>query len=729
MPVTPDRRALQPGAHEPPRIALISVVWAAIAVGLRSWRIGHGLPDLNEEAFPFRHAISLWGVDGSGPDLDPHWFAYPSLTIYLQYLVQQIWYHIAGFGSPSDFLLALATDPTPAVVSGRMIGVLADAGTVILAGRICRRFGRGPAFVAAGLLALSPAMIRTSRLIYADSVMTALVMAALERLLAYRDSGGRKRMVQAAVLCGLAMGAKYPAAMLLIPLLFGVWRVEAPVPALKSSLVALAIAGAAFGCTTPYLFASWPEFARDLLHMSDTTTRGSLGIVSGPALSYAAGRLAENLGWVGTACLLVSPLPGGPEKARSDARFLWLAFAALFVPVAAVPVIAERYVLPSLAVATCLVAAGAAGITSRPELQRRFTSIGVLTLVLLQPAWLGLATASRGQTTTQAQAKDWCRSHLRDSDVVLSEAYGPNLLTYDQRAQVMSSPTFQGASASAQRAYSQQRAYHMIWMPLLVGGYALVRPPIAGAPELSVYPHAVDWNAAAYDVRLLRGIDYVITTDAVRTRFAADTVRFHEQARFYGLLERTARIAASFAPRGEVEGPRITIYGLTLTSRDAITQAGRLDALWWARTVPARFRHLADSLMATAVDSAGVVAGIPPWAQALKAAYAARYGSFSIDLAQHLASVRETAAAEDILVSSLAIAPDDVDAAFLYAIVTKGSDDCRTVARVLGRSIDAIARSAAVPPEIVQAHEEAVIRCEPTPPGAPTAAGGRGRGP
>ena len=87
-------------------------------------------------------------------------------------------------------------------------------------------------------------------------------------------------------------------------------------------------------------------------------------------------------------------------------------------------------------------------------------------------------------------------------------------------------------SAEAQANYLKLPSYRVAWMPLLVGGR--MRVPLGPTSQpTDVYPHAVDWNAATYDVRLLEGLQYLILTSPVRSRFTADTVRFARQARFY----------------------------------------------------------------------------------------------------------------------------------------------------------------------------------------------------
>src|SRR5262249_41458920 len=156
---------------------------------------------------------------------------------------------------------------------------------------------------------------------------------------------------------------------------------------------------------------------------------------------------------------------------------------------------AERYLVPSIAVAACLAGAGAVQVASRTT--ARWAVAALCAAVIAQPAWRGLAAARLGRLTTQQVASRWCAAHLTDRDLILSEAYGPSLLSDRQKAGLTWEPLFIAASPPAQQVYLSRRAYHIVWFPLLVGGYASVRLPLPGAPEIPVYPHAVDWNAGA----------------------------------------------------------------------------------------------------------------------------------------------------------------------------------------------------------------------------------------
>src|SRR5262249_61513909 len=100
---------------------------------------------------------------------------------------------------------------------------------------------RGTGVGAALVVAASATLIRTSRLIYTDPLLATFAALCLERTLAYRAAGGARRLLAAAVLAGLAAGAKYPGAVMLVPLGVAVVRREPrPLPGL---LIAVAPAG------------------------------------------------------------------------------------------------------------------------------------------------------------------------------------------------------------------------------------------------------------------------------------------------------------------------------------------------------------------------------------------------------------------------------------------------------------------------------------------------------
>jgi hypothetical protein len=106
---------------------------------------------------------------------------------------------------------------------------------------------------------------------------------------------------------------------------------------------------------------------------------------------------------------------------------------------------------------------------------------------------------------------------------------------------------------------------------------------------------------------------------------------------------------------------------MTPNARRAVSKAGRLDSLWWARTVPESFKTTAEGLLTAAKPSVGLVPGLPLWAQSLRIAYAERYRAFANDFAQNLGAVGQLEAAQDLATAGLTILPEDGEAAQIHA--------------------------------------------------------------
>ncbi len=690
------------------RLEVSTVALALLAMALRAWHVGHGLPDFTEEAFVFRKALDLWG-DGNPVSLNPHSFDYPSLSIYLHLAIQHVYCFAGRFSSPADFLLSIVVDPTGPVIAARMLGIAADVATLLIVGRIALRFGEWPSMLAMGIVAVSPTMITTSRLLNPDAIMCALSVSALDRLLVYRDRGGWTRLMIASAFIGLATGAKYPAIVLALPLLVAVWQRQPGFAALRAGIVAAVVATLSFLVTTPYLIVSWGDFLRDAAYLGDIARQGGLGKLEGHGFAFYALELRDNIGWAGIAVMAMSLLSVPRSSSGDRVGLLWLTWIVMFGAIAWASIEADRYMVSIVAVSSILMAAGAERTVrllgrNRQSLMR----FGVIAALVLQPVWLGLHSAGQGRTTTQLEAHRWCDEHLSENTLVITEAGGPQLLSHARHAEITASPIFRSASPATRSAFMSQRTYYMVRLPLIVSGHTPVSLLPGESSERNVYPHAVDWNAAVYDVRLLRDVDWVITSQSVRGRFEMDTSRFHEQRRFYSLLDRFAERAAFFESGDGVDGPAISIYRLTPRAREAIASNGGLDMFWWARTVPDDFKLSADRLLRGREQLIDVVPDIPLWAQPLRVSYSERYGPFANDLAENLGALRRWAAAEDLCLAALTVVPEDVWAIQVYAIVAGRLGKWQEMDRMLERSTNSLERHGPIPMEVVLARAEAL---------------------
>ena len=668
---------------------------AALAVVLRVLRLGHGLPDVLDEDYPFRVALGMWHWDSGRVDWNPHFFVYPSLSIYLHLLIQKVAVAIGigsgHYASAADYRLAFETDPTPMLLLARSFGVACDAATVVGVGVVGERLCRGAGIPAALLAALSAVLILTSRGIYCDSLLSALSVWALERMLAWRERGGAARFVTAVILVGLAAGAKYPGGLLVLPLAWVLVErygrrglLLAPAAAATSLIV--------FLITSPYVILDFATFRRHFGQQAEHMAFGHLGHLGGTSFGVHLATLVSNLGWVGLVALagsLVLALrnwgqervaktggAAGSAFSAGDARVLWAFALPLGAALGFAHTPMERYLSPFIAVgaalaAAVIVAAGriaAETMEAAALLSRRLsfpTGLAVAALVL-PPGFFGARAALSGGGNTQAEAGAWCRSHFASNDLLVQEQYGAPLHNRDQRAAVMRTQYFQAASPDAQKRYLNKPVYHALVLPLFVEGRAVVpvRGPSGAVTPVELLPFTSDFCRVYYDPRIFASVDYVITSGAVRGRFEADRNRFAAEAAFYDFLDRDAEPVAKFESRDLTTGPDIRIYHLGPRARRTLSAMGPLPPLWWAETMPMGYRKAADSVLAGHAEAgSGAVRDhdghLSPWVRSLAAAYEGRVTAFTQGMASELGRLDRFEAAERFTRANLAVTPDD----------------------------------------------------------------------
>jgi tetratricopeptide (TPR) repeat protein len=663
----------------PPPIRNAAAAIALIAVILRLGHIAQGLPDFGEEAIPFKRAFAMWGWDSGRADLNPHLFHYPSLSFYLHFLIQHLHLMVglvAGrFHGASDYFLAYHTDPTPMVVVARLVGVIADAFIVVAVVAIGERARRGAGLIAAAVIALSPAMILDARAIFCDTPMAALAIWALERMLAWREAGGSRRLASAVILIGLAAGTKYPAALLVLPLAWVMWDREGTRGLTRWPL---AVAGAllVFVITSPYALIDFTRFAADVSVVAGIAGRGHLGNPGRAGFGYYAGELLRNLGWIGVALLAVSLaltiMARGREKIAVG---LWAFLLAFGIPISLGKVEAERYLIPVLPAAATLAGIAAITIAERAGGAARIAS-GVLAAILIVPVAIpGVKAAMSGADTTQLQARRWLEAHLGDHQMLVQEAYGASLLNELVKRELILSRAYTTASDEAQRRYQALKTYQAVTIPLATVGEAVVTLKLPGGEtkRLRVFPDITDLNQIYYRPDLLGGADYILTSGAVRGRYEADTVRYAPENFFYHLLDRLAVRAASFRSHDGVSGPDIVVYALDQPLREKMFQNyGKLQLLWWTESIPREYRREADRVLR---PEGPPNQGFPrdpdgrpaAWVQSLRTLHAERIRDFNYDLALSLSKVGRYREAQDLAASILDIDRDDVSASAIVA--------------------------------------------------------------
>src|SRR5262245_38492314 len=661
-----DRAAAAPTPRATATPAIPPVLWSIVlvALALRLWHLNEGLPEFFEEGFPFRRAFEMAGWESGRVDWNPHAFHYPSLSFYLHLLVQGLHYaagRIGGwFKQPADFFVAFQVDPTPMVLVALSRGVLADLPTLVAVAKIGERLHRGAGWLAALLVALSATLMSQSRTIVTDGIMTAFATWSLERMLAYHARGRKTVLLTAAVLAGLAAGTKYPALLLVVPLVWAAWTRGG----WRAAVLASAGAALVFSATSPFLFSSMAEVRFDLFRIASMVGEGQLGSFGRPTALLYLQIFVRDFGWLAPLPLLASL--AWAWKRRGVWLGVWLGLLAFALPIALGHVAFERYLVAVLPFAALLVAATAltlpeawSGLATRPgELVRA----ALVLAVGLPAAWAGFAAAARGSDTTQAQARRFLNARAGADELIVEEPYAAPLRARSEARRLTSGQAFARADPSWRDRYLGQPVARVVRLPLLVAGpEVIVAPDSAGhRREVRLFASSADLNRVFYEPALYTEVDWVVTSDAVRGRYEADPRRYRAQHALYARLDRLADSIATFHSGGTVTGPEIRAYQVGESFRRSIDAP--LDPLWWTRDVPASARSKLEALMRGAEPPRSDLDAPPGWVLALGALLENQIESFTYALALEMADLGRCETALPLATAILRIDPGQVQA-------------------------------------------------------------------
>lgn len=312
-----------------------------------------------------------------GGGLDPDWFDYPTLLMYVLAPFQ-------NWSNEPDYLAAR-------LVVG-VLGLASIAAAWWLGGRA---YGVLAGFVAAAVTAVGTVHVEYSRMAVTDVPLTLGVAVTLALLV-------RRQLLPAGIAIGLTASFKYPGFVLLVPLLvagWGQWRRLA---------VAGALAPIAFLATSPYFVVHLASAVGDARRVQRDGRRGWLGFEDDPWTPIAfVDRLWEGIG----PALLIAL--GGLVLAlarRTLADRVLVAFVvAYFLTLMPLDAHFDRYVLPL--------------IPALGALAGRFRALAPVTLLLLviPLVWSIRETRPLVRTDTRVVAHDWMDRNLTSGVLVAAD--------------------------------------------------------------------------------------------------------------------------------------------------------------------------------------------------------------------------------------------------------------------------------------------------------------------
>ena len=193
-----------------------------LALSLRLWGVTFGLPNpycRPDEDIIVTKAIGFY----TAGDLNPHWFSYPSLLMYLTYACYLAYGAlgtlVGAYDSLAGFFASYDHDPTIFFLIPRLIsGVLGTAtvGIVFAIGR--RLYDIRTGLLAAFFLALNYLHARESHYGVTDSTLVFFIMLSALFLLRGRDRASAWDFAWAGLFAGFATSTKYAGIFMLAPM-------------------------------------------------------------------------------------------------------------------------------------------------------------------------------------------------------------------------------------------------------------------------------------------------------------------------------------------------------------------------------------------------------------------------------------------------------------------------------------------------------------------------------
>jgi 4-amino-4-deoxy-L-arabinose transferase-like glycosyltransferase len=518
------------------RYWLLSIV--LLAAVLRLWSIDFGVPMVTHpDEVPIVYYAEKMVDEGH---LNPHWFRYPALLIYLQALVIQT-VNIA------DTVLGLSTDAVTSAyyVGGRLIVAAFGIGTVALVGLLGRRMVPGhnglAGIIAAAMVAVSFVHVKDSHYLKPDVPLAFFVALSLWFTLDALQHGKWRSWLFAAAAVGLAAAFKYNGALAaLIPAagLLGIaypprtWFTES---SKRIAGVAGAMALVAIGMfllVNPYIVVTPDEFLSPtdgIVAELDHYSEGHDGAESdGSSWLWYLQELGKNgFGLTLIPLVLLGTVTAAAKSLRGNPWMLLLLLFPLlyFLMIGRYPVRFDRQLIPLLPSLALIGAVWIPPLLSRIRLTQPGTQAASIIVLLALMSWPAAQAVELnvelGKTDTRYPALTWTKQNLPEETTIAHEHYTP--------------PLEDATVESIQ-----------IW---------------------SAYEQPIDWFEE-------NSIDYLMISSHIYQRYLDEPDRYPEAAAFYSaLISKPAEVR--FESSSEHAGPDIYVFridriepALTLASED-----------------------------------------------------------------------------------------------------------------------------------------------------------------
>ncbi|MDP8235290.1 MAG: glycosyltransferase family 39 protein [Candidatus Erginobacter occultus] len=556
---------------------------------LNLWGVTYGLPNryYPDEGRIVNNALAF----GLG-DLNPHYFNYPALSMYLLFALY-ILYFIAGqltglFASATDFQLLFFSDPSSFYLIGRIANALVGTATVALLYKLGKETFRDRkiGILAGAFLATLPYYVFLSHFIVTDILQTLFILAAYIFIIRILRTGKLKNYIWAGVLAGLGTATKYSPGVLILPIalahIFYLFSRKEKERITFSRLVfPVAVSGfflvLLFFIGSPYNFLDFKNFYDSLEFRSHLGAVGTFGTRVGTAwlvyprlMFYHSFTILNRLDPLGF--VFFGGLIWAAFKRRREDLLLVLYPLTIYLMVGSWSFGSYRYSLPFIPFFALLGARAAveAGQALKEKIDQANLSRalagglnGFIALILiLSLANTALLNRLLSGPDTRTRAREWVESNIPPGSRIAME--------WDTEATVQLWETpddiqakiraYESGEAETIHHTSEQMAevHRMRLEAVPEKNYRITR--IGGMDGTRVITDGYSLDRLRED-----GVEYFLTSGEVTMVFSGDRAReiYPEQFEFYRRVKEELPLLAVFHPHPlSSRGPEIRIYRL-----------------------------------------------------------------------------------------------------------------------------------------------------------------------
>ena len=312
-------------------------------------------------------ALVIYPLGFWGGDFNPHFFNYPSLQLYFLSIIYYVYYLFSGVASFDHFLAyRYFVEDRDLIAVARTVTTLMAVGTVWVGIRLGNRlYGMAGGFIAGAVLAAMPLHVRFSHLAITDTPALLWIGLALLAAVRFVQEGRTRDYLLATACAGLAAATKYPAVLVVIPVVFATalrggcqhWYKTAASPVIALIVYSLA---------APFTWLDWTAFWSDFSAMGrEHLLSASHRQAASPLFHHLRFSIQHGLGWAAMLTVLAALLCKRTGWSRSELVIL-LALGTFGAFIALAESVFVRYALPLTPMLALLSARAILGIARRP---------------------------------------------------------------------------------------------------------------------------------------------------------------------------------------------------------------------------------------------------------------------------------------------------------------------------------------------------------------------------